>query len=46
VLALLPSGHLLTVVSGPTSGSGYAWYRVTSATYGSGYVVVDYIARV
>jgi uncharacterized protein YgiM (DUF1202 family) len=46
VLALLPSGHLLTVVSGPTSGSGYAWYRVTSATYGSGYVVADFIAAV
>lgn len=46
VLALLPLGHRLTVVSGPTTGSGYDWYRVTSTTYGTGYVVDDFITRV
>jgi len=46
VLAVLPVDHRLTVVSGPTTGSGYNWYRVTSATYGTGYVVADFIGQV
>ena len=46
IIATLPQEHRLTIVSGPTSSGGYSWYRVTSATYGTGYVVKDYIARV
>jgi uncharacterized protein YgiM (DUF1202 family) len=46
ILAVLPAGHRLTIVSGPTLGSGYDWYRVTSNTYGTGYVADDFIVRV
>jgi uncharacterized protein YgiM (DUF1202 family) len=46
ILAVLPQNHRLTIVSGPTSAGGYNWYRVTSATYGSGYVVSEFIDEV
>ena len=46
ILYSLPAESRLSVVSGPVSGSGYSWYRVSSSTYGTGYVVQDFIARV
>jgi uncharacterized protein YgiM (DUF1202 family) len=46
ILYVLPEGARLTIVSGPTSGSGYSWYRVSSTTYGTGYIVQDFIERV
>ena len=46
IVAVLPQEARLTIVSGPTTGSGYDWYRVTSATAGTGYVADDFIARV
>jgi hypothetical protein len=46
ILAVLEQGHRLSIVSGPTSGSGFDWYRVTSATSGTGYVADDFIAEV
>ena len=46
IVAVLQAGHRLSVVSGPTSGSGYQWYRVTSATAGTGYIAADFVTRV
>ncbi len=46
ILAVLPQNHRLTIVSGPTSAGGYDWYRVTSATHGTGYVVDEFIDEV
>jgi N-acetylmuramoyl-L-alanine amidase len=46
IVATLPQDARLTIVSGPTSASGYDWYQVTSATAGTGYVADDFIARV
>jgi uncharacterized protein YgiM (DUF1202 family) len=46
VLAVLPTGAQLTVVSGPTTGSGFTWYQVSSTTYGSGWVADEFIDEV
>lgn len=46
VLAVLPAGAQLTVVSGPASGSGFTWYQVNSTTYGTGWVADEYIDEV
>jgi len=43
VLAVLPTGAQLTVVSGPSTGSGFTWYEVSSATYGTGWVADEFI---
>lgn len=46
IIASLPQGHRLTIVSGPTSAGGYSWYRATSATVGTGYIVSEFISAV
>jgi uncharacterized protein YgiM (DUF1202 family) len=46
IVAVLPQGAQLTVVSGPTTASGYDWYQVTSSNSGTGYVADDFIAQV
>lgn len=43
VLAVLPTGAQLTVVSGPAIGSGFSWYQARSATYGTGWVADEFI---
>jgi len=45
VLAVLPQGTRLSIVSGPQSGSGYTWYQVQSGTYGTGWVVSAFIRQ-
>jgi len=44
VVAILPTGSRITVVSGPTSGSGYTWYQVRSTQYGTGWVVSNFVS--
>ena len=46
VLAVLPQGTRLSIVSGPQPGSGYSWYQVRSGTYGTGWVVSAFIRQV
>nr|MBA2247619.1 SH3 domain-containing protein [Chloroflexia bacterium] len=46
VLAVLPQGTRLSIVSGPQSGSGYSWYQVRSGTYGTGWVVSTFLRQV
>jgi uncharacterized protein YgiM (DUF1202 family) len=36
-IATLPAGAVLRITSGPSSQGGYAWYGVSSTTYGNGY---------
>lgn len=43
VLAVLPTGAQLSVVGGPVSASGYTWYKVTSTTYGTGWVASAFV---
>ena len=45
VLAVLPQGTRLSIVSGPQPGSGYSWYQVQSGTYGTGWVVSAFIRQ-
>ena len=46
IIAVMPNGTTLTVVGGPTTASGYTWWRVQNATYGPGWCVEDYLAEV
>ncbi|HVL23335.1 MAG TPA: SH3 domain-containing protein [Thermomicrobiales bacterium] len=46
VVAVLPDGHRVTITGGSRTGSGYTWWPVRSATYGSGWVVQTYIRKV
>ena len=43
ILATLPSGTFVTIISGPTFASGLSWYRVSTAVYGTGYVAGQYL---
>lgn len=43
VVAVLPTGTQLTVVGGPVAASGYTWYKVTSTTYGTGWVASAFV---
>lgn len=43
VLAVLPTGAQLTVVGSPVAASGYSWYKVTSTTYGTGWVASAFV---
>ena len=44
VIAVLPVGTTGRVSAGPSSGSGYTWWRIETS-YGSGWVVQDWIAN-
>jgi uncharacterized protein YgiM (DUF1202 family) len=44
VVALLPTNASGTVLAGPSSGSGYQWYRIAVPGYGTGWVASDYLA--
>lgn len=44
VLAVMSTGAHLTITDGPSSGDGYVWYEVSSATYGAGWCAEDYLA--
>ncbi len=46
IIVVLQTGTRLTVVSGPTSGSGYQWYQVRTTGGTTGYIVADFISRV
>lgn len=46
VVAVLPANAVLEIVGGPTSANGYTWWRLTSATYGSGWSVQDFLIEV
>lgn len=41
-IAVLPSGTVVTIISGPIFANTYGWYRVSSA-YGTGWVAGDYL---
>lgn len=45
IVAVLPTGTKLRVVSGPRSGSGYTWYQVRTSSYVTGWVVSDFVRR-
>jgi uncharacterized protein YgiM (DUF1202 family) len=46
IIAVLPNGMTLTVTGGPTSANGYNWYKVTSTSFGAGWVVGNFIQKV
>jgi hypothetical protein len=46
ILTVLPIGTSCTVLSGPTSASGYQWYRINCGSRGIGYVAGDYLTVV
>ena len=46
VVALLPPNASCTVVSGPTAGGGYQWYRLSCPSYGVGYAAGDFFEQV
>lgn len=43
VINLLPNGTMLSVLDGPVSASGYAWLKVSSARYGTGWVASEFV---
>ena len=45
VIDVLADGAYVDIVDGPKSANGYEWVRVNSARFGSGWCVVDYLAR-
>ena len=46
VIALLPPGTSCSVVSGPTSATGYQWYRINCSGFGIGYVAGEFLDQV
>ncbi len=46
VVAVLPANLMGTVSGGPSSGSGYIWYRVTMPGFGTGWVASNYLEMV
>jgi uncharacterized protein YgiM (DUF1202 family) len=42
VIATMPTGTTVTVVSGPTSSGGYTWYQLTTS-YGNGYAAGEFL---
>lgn len=46
VVTVLSTNATGTVIGGPTSSSGYQWFRVTMPGYGTGWVASDYLALV
>jgi uncharacterized protein YgiM (DUF1202 family) len=46
VIATLPLGTTCTVISGPTTATGFQWYRLNCPGYGNGYAVADYLQQV
>ena len=45
IVAVLPTGTRLRVVSGPRTGSGYTWYQVRTSSYVTGWVASDFLRR-
>ncbi|MDQ3442432.1 MAG: SH3 domain-containing protein [Chloroflexota bacterium] len=45
VIGVLADGAYVDILDGPESANGYDWVRVNSARFGSGWCVVDYLAR-
>jgi uncharacterized protein YraI len=43
IVATLPSGTTVTILSGPTFANGLSWYRVSASGYGTGYVAGQYL---
>lgn len=46
VITVLPTNAVLEVTGGPTTANGYIWWRLTSATYGTGWSVQDFLVEV
>ena len=44
VIALLPTNANGSVIAGPSSGTGYQWFRLTVPGYGTGWVASDFLA--
>ncbi len=44
VIAVLPVGTRGRIAAGPSTGSGYTWWRIETG-YGSGWVVQDWVAN-
>lgn len=45
VIAVMPTGTIVTVVGGPSVGGGYTWWQV-SGPYGTGWAVGTYLVKV
>ena len=46
VVASVPQEALLTILGGPTSADGYAWYQVQTTEGANGWVAADFIEKV
>lgn len=46
VVAVLPDATRLTVQDGPTAANGYSWYKVSNASYGTGWCAGTYLQKV
>ncbi|MGH2562562.1 MAG: SH3 domain-containing protein [Thermomicrobiales bacterium] len=46
ILAELPNGTRLQVISGPEGGASYTWYEVQSSTFGDGWCAAEYLEPV
>jgi uncharacterized protein YgiM (DUF1202 family) len=45
VLHRVAKGSKFQVIDGPESANGYTWWRVRNNTYGSGWIVANYLER-
>jgi len=46
VIAVVSSGTVCTVVAGPSSATGYTWYRLNCPGFGTGWLVQNYLVVV
>lgn len=46
IIGVVSTGTVCSVVSGPSSGSGYTWYRLTCPGTGTGWLVSLYLQQV
>ncbi len=46
VVAVLPTNAVLEIIGGPTTANDYVWWRLSSATYGAGWSVQDFLVVV
>jgi uncharacterized protein YraI len=44
-VAVMPAGTTGDVVGGPQTGSGYTWWQIQTATYGTGWAVQDWMVE-
>ena len=44
IIAILPDGAWVEILDGPVDADGYAWYRVSSSRFGTGWCAGRYLA--